>query len=259
MWRYLKEAFLAPVRLPLLGDFPLNAVGFICLIILGIAHPRFFFLGLGTEAAFIWALMGSERFRRWVDSKELGEGREVLANQTESLLANLDPAARAEHSEFLRTCAKVSEAYRINAADDVIGPANIEALGKMTVLHARLLVARQQIDQRDAEDDEDGLARDIGALEKALGSATLAEAVRRSKAATLEILRKRLRSLTRRTEAREEIQSDLQRIRSQAQLALDNATVQSKPAAIQLDIELSSQILDLNDPTWTTPEPPIKQ
>ena len=259
MWRYLKEAFLAPVRMPLVGDFPLNAAGFVCLMILGFGHSGFFFLGLGAEAAYIWALTGSERFRRWVDSKEIGEGREVEANQTESLLANLTPTDRAEHTEFLRTCAKVSETYRLNGTDDVIGPANVEALGKMAVLHARLLVARHQIDRRDAEDDEAGLARDVVALEKALASTTLAEAVRRSKTATLEILRKRLRSLERRTEAREEIQSDLQRIRSQAQLALDNATVQSKPAAIQLDIELSSQILDLNDPTWTSPEPPIKQ
>ena len=238
MWRYLKEAFLAPVRMPLVGDFPLNAAGFVCLMILGFGHSGFFFLGLGAEAAYIWALTGSERFRRWVDSKEIGEGREVEATQTESLLANLTPTDRAEHAEFLRTCAKVSETYRLNGTDDVIGPANVEALGKMAVLHARLLVARHQIDQRDAEDDEAGLARVV---------------------ADLEILRKRLRSLERRTEAREEIQSDLQRIRSQAQLALDNATVQSKPAAIQLDIELSSQILDLNDPTWTSPEPPIKQ
>jgi hypothetical protein len=85
--------------------------------------------------------------------------------------------------------------------------------------------------------------RDIAALESDLGS-TASEPLHESKSATLEILRKRLDNLQHGAQSLNEVESDLQRIEAQIDLAREQALHQERPPAISLNIDLATQLLD---------------
>src|SRR5262249_49465175 len=68
-------------------------------------------------------------------------------------------------------------------------------------------------------------------------------ALRQSKAATLDILKRRLANIERREQSLEEVESDLTRVESQVDLILDNAAMQGKPQTISTDIELASDLV----------------
>jgi hypothetical protein len=252
MGRYLKEAFFARLVIPALGGVPINALACAGFFILGLAHPGFWLLGLGLEVAYLWGLTANSQFRRWVSNKSLGEAKVRENLQLSELMRLLDSQNLNEARALAQQCSKVRETYRINQTEDSIIETNLAALERLQALHARLLLARQQLNQR-GNDDTPQLVREIAELETGLKKPGQPESLRRSQQATLDILQKRLRSAAAREETKAEIESDLKRIISQVELALDNATMQTKPPTISLDLELSSQIID---PTvFNTPAP----
>jgi hypothetical protein len=68
-------------------------------------------------------------------------------------------------------------------------------------------------------------------------------ALRQSRAATLDILQRRLANVQRREQSVEEVESDLTRVESQVDLILDNAAMQGKPQTIASDLELASDLV----------------
>src|SRR4029077_10814885 len=68
-------------------------------------------------------------------------------------------------------------------------------------------------------------------------------ALRQSKTATLDILKRRLANIQRREQSLEEVESDLTRVESQVDLILDNAAMQGKPQTISTDLELASDLV----------------
>lgn len=252
---YLSEAFFARLHIPLLGAVPANALVFAGLMILGLGHPGFWFLGMAAEIVYLWGLVGNARFRKWVDAKSLGAAKDRDAVGMDEMLARLNVEHKTEARELARLCNQVQETYRINQTEESIIENNLAALRRLQVLHARLLLARQQIEQREGENDDAELLRETAALEQELKQPGLPESLLRSKKATFEILQKRLRAVRARSTTRDEIDSDLKRILSQVELALDHATMQTKPPAISLDLELSSQIIDTGPVEFNSPGP----
>lgn len=244
MTRYLKEAFFTRISLGWLGSVPANAVAFAGLMILGLGHPGFWFVGLGLEVAFLWGLVGNQRFRRWVDAKSVGEVQDRETVQWAELLGRMNPTHQQQARQLAMRCEQVRETYRLNQTDGGIIESNLAALGRLQAIHARLLVARQQIEQRQDSNDEQELVRQISVLEQELKQTGLPDSLSRSKRATLEIYQKRLRAVRARSVTQEEIDSDLKRVEAQVELALDHATMQTKPPAISLDLELTSQFID---------------
>jgi hypothetical protein len=80
-------------------------------------------------------------------------------------------------------------------------------------------------------------------LQRELQDGRETSALRQSKAATLEILKRRLANIERREQSLEEVESDLTRVESQVDLILDNAAMQGKPQTISTDIELASDLV----------------
>ncbi len=259
MMRYLKEAFFSRVELGWLGAVPVNMIAFAGLLILGFGHPGFWFIGVGLEVAFLWGLVGNQRFRKWVDAKSSGEVQDRETVQWAELLGRMNQPHQAQAKQLAKRCEQVRETYRLNQTDEGIIESNLAALGRLQAIHARLLVARQQIEQRQDSNDERELTRQISVLEQELKQSSLPDSLARSKRATLEIFQKRLRAVRARSMTREEIDSDLKRIEAQVELALDHATMQTKPPAISLDLELTSQFIDTSsiEPEPAAPVRPI--
>ena len=243
MWRYLKAAFLVGVDVPGLGRVPVNVLAAAGFAILGFGHPGFWFLGLAAEAAIVPTLAFNKRFQNVVDA----ENRQLSSDNSEAKRSSLIQLLPADYkkrlSDLQRKCSKVLEVYRNAQAEDFLIETNQHALDNLQWVYLKLLIARYHLLTAGTEDTPDSLLKKIATLEKELGDSDETPALRQSKAATLEILKRRVANIQRREQSLEEVESDLTRVESQVDLILDNAAMQGKPQTISSDIELASDLV----------------
>jgi len=250
VWRYLKAAFWSRVPLPGLGEMPFNALAVAGFAILGFGHPGFWLLGLGLETAFLFSLASNKRFQRVVDARMADPPHSESvqeAQQRQTLILRLSLEGQEKLAALERSLERIADLYRTQGVDNFLASSNTEALHKLAGLYLRLLVARQNLSAADVRATGVQLDHQIEGLTQELkGDRTLSRTARKTKQATVEILRRRLQTLRRRDEAIEEVDSDLTRIEAQVALALDHATMRGQPEAISGRIELVSGLLESN-------------
>jgi hypothetical protein len=243
VWRYLKAAFLVGVEVPALGRIPLNALAAAGLFILGFGHPGFWFLGLAAEAAIVPALAFNKRFQNVVDAQD----REISDDDSQAKRASLVQLLPADYKKRLadlqRKCNKVIEVYRNAQAEEFLIDTNRGALENLKWVYLKLLIARFHLLTAGTDDTPESLEKKIDSLQKELQNAQETPALRQSRTATLDILKRRLLNIERRGQSLEEVESDLTRVESQVDLILDNAAMQGKPQTISTDIELASDLV----------------
>jgi len=243
VWRYLKAAFFVGVRIPALGHLPLNALAAAGFLILGFGHPGFWFLGLAAEAAIVPSLAFNKRFQKIVDAedKELSSGDSQTKRY--SLVKLLPGDYQLRLAQLEARCDKVLEVYRNAQAEDFLIDTNRDALENLKWVYLKLLIARYHLLTAGTEDTPESLEKKIKSLEGELQNGRESPALRQSKAATLDILKRRLANVQRRGQSLEEVESDLTRVESQVDLILDNAAMQGKPQTITTDLELASDLV----------------
>jgi len=243
VWRYLKAAFLVGVPVPALGRVPLNALAAAGFLILGFGHPGFWFLGLAAEAAIVPSLAFNKRFQKVVDAedKELSTGDSQ--SKRYSLVKQLPGDYQARLANLEVRCDKVLEVYRNAQAEEFLIDTNRDALENLKWVYLKLLIARFHLLTAGTEDTPESLEKKIKSLEGELQNGRESPALRQSKTATVEILKRRLANIQRREQSLEEVESDLTRVESQVDLILDNAAMQGKPKTISSDIELASDLV----------------
>jgi hypothetical protein len=243
VWRYLKAAFIVGLDVPALGRVPINVLAAAGFAILGFGHPGFWFLGLAAEAAVIPALAFNKRFQNVVDA----EDRQLSTNSSEikrnSLIQLLPADYKKRLNDLQRKCGKVIEVYRNAQAEDFLIETNQHALENLSWVYLKLLIARYHLLTAGTEDTPESLLKKIATLEKELLDPDESPALRQSKSATLDILKRRVSNIQRREQSLEEVESDLTRVESQVDLILDNAAMQGKPQTISSDIELASDLV----------------
>ena len=246
MFRYLKAAFLVRAHLPGLGAFPINVVSAACFVILGFAHPGFWLLGLGVELAFVTALAGNRRFQRVVDA--LDQQRESVDAETrrDALVRRLDAEGARRLAALERRCDRVMSLHGELGSDVYVVQSSADATRHLRWAYFKLLLARQYLTSDEVRADERTVLQQMAALERDLAAGTVSAQVRQSKAATLEILKKRLRTIQQREESLRAIDSDLERIEAQVDLAVEAAAVrgQVEAAAPSAEVALASDLLD---------------
>lgn len=243
MWRYLKAAFLAGVQVPALGRVPVNALAAAGFFILGFGHPGFWFLGLAIEGALVPTLAFNKRFQKVVDAqnRQLSDGDSD--EKRASLLQLLPPHYRERLTDVDIKCNKVLQVYRNAQAEEFIIDTNRAALDNLRWVYLKLLIARYHLLTAGTDDTPESLEKKIASLQRELQEPNESPALRQSKSATLDILKRRLANIERRGQSLEEVESDLTRVESQVDLILDNAAMQGKPQTITTDIELASDLV----------------
>jgi len=240
VWRYLKDAFFVGIEVPGLGKLPLNALAVAACGILGFAEPSLWLLGLGGEAALLFGLVSSERFRKVVDARHLQSSEEDAETKRRALVATLPPVLQKRLIDLGSVCQKVTEVSE--QTDEFTASTNRDALQRLEWVYLKLLVARNNMVTMTGKESESELAAQVRNLEASLETQNATGSLRQSKQATLAILKERLANIHRRQETLDEIDSDLTRIEAQAQLVLENTTIQGKPPTISTDIELASNL-----------------
>jgi hypothetical protein len=242
MFRYLKAAFFVGVDVPALGRIPANVLCVSAFAVFGFVQPAFWLLGLGLETAFLFALASNDRFRKVVDAQALQISEGDTEAKQQALVKELPVDSQSRLARLSQQCDKVLGVYRNLQAEDFVIGTNQEALRRLQWLYLKLLVGRYHLAASNEGTDRD-LAKKIADLEADLKDGEETEALRQSKTATLNILKKRLANLRRKEITLQEIDSDLTRIENQVDLILENATIQGKPQAISTDIELASDLV----------------
>lgn len=228
--------------MPGLGRLPVNLLAAAGFVILGIAQPAFWLLGLGLETSVIFALGLNPRFQKYVDSRQMQLSATDVNAQRQTLIRLLSPDARDKLSALATRCQSVLQVYRGTQADDYIVSTNQDALERLQWLYLKLLVGRHYLETGSGSTG-DSLSRKIEALEIELQTPAASESLRESKTATLSILKQRLSNFRNRSRLLEEIDSDLTRIEAQVDLALENASIQGRPQTISTEIELASDLV----------------
>ena len=243
MWRYLKAAFLVGVDVPALGRVPVNALAAVGFLILGFGHPGFWFIGLAAEAALVPTLAFNKRFQNVVDAEDRQLSDGDSQNKRTSLIQTLPSDYKKRLSDLERKCDKVLEVYRNAQADLFVIDTNRGALDNLKWVYLKLLIARYHLLTAGTDDTPQSLVKKIKTLQDELQDSDESAALRQSKTATLDILKRRLANIQRREQSLEEVESDLTRVESQVDLILDNAAMQGKPQTISTDLELASDLV----------------
>jgi hypothetical protein len=239
MLRYLGAAFTARPRLPGLGEVPVNLLALAGFGIVGLASPAFWFLGLGLEVAYLFGLASNTRFREIVDSRgaPVPHPRPAGAGW-EQLVGELSGQERSRLLELKAKLQRVIAMYDRFHPDDLTSGQNRESLLALLGHYARLLQARENLALQWTDDDDRELREQAAAIETQLRQSGLSEELRNSKTRTLEIVQARIENQKRRTQMGEEIESELNRIEAQFDLALENAAMSSTPQAISSDLAI---------------------
>src|SRR5262245_25757470 len=128
MLRYLKAAFFLRPVISGLGALPVNLMALAGFGVAGIAHPAFWLLGLGLEAAYLFVLSTNRRFQRVVDGvtelklqKEANEYRELLVGR-------LGAAARRRLNDLEQKYNRIKRLYQDRELPDYLVETNRDAL-----------------------------------------------------------------------------------------------------------------------------------
>jgi hypothetical protein len=212
-----------------------GAVGFALLGAL--VDPAFYVIGAGAMAVFVGLIAGNARFRRTVDT---GDAAPVPDENT-ALLERLDAQNRSQQADLEEQCKELQRILETAKA----GAEHIDGVWQLARLHLRLLAAHAAADLVVADrDDESGLARQIGDLDRRLSQADLETELREALDDQRQVLSKRLEM---RKEAQRRLQvldAELARIRAQVALIREQTLLTSDPAGIRRSVDALATFLN---------------
>jgi hypothetical protein len=250
MLRYLSDAFWARSGVPLLRIVPINVLAVAGIIAGGFFDHSIWFGGAGFEALYLLVLTSNPRFRQLVDETRGTQRPELRETAQDALLDSLGTPARQRAAVLQQKLVDIERLYRESQVEDYLHESNVDALRRMKALFIDLLVAERNIhltvgrsNRRELEAQRDTLVRE-------LSDTSLAPSLRDSKQSTLDAVQQRIVNLAQRDETLAQIDGDLARVEAQFALAVENATLRGKPAAISANLELVSQLVGHDwDPT----------
>ncbi|PTY02267.1 hypothetical protein DB346_09140 [Verrucomicrobia bacterium LW23] len=245
MLRNLHGAFWASWEVPGLGRLPLNVLALSGLGILGFGNSGFWFMGAGLEVFYLYMMAMNPRFQAVIDSEAYRQINQEANNERAKLLSSLDNTSRARLETLEERCRKVLDLLSENPYQEITLEVNRGALQKLFLIYMKLLVAQRHLLQTPgyAAVGKD-LEKQIASLRRELENVSLSPTLRESKTATMRITEQRLHNLHTRDQRLSELQSDMERIEAQVELAMENARLRNQGEVVPGNITLASQLLD---------------
>lgn len=231
---YLKAAFNAKPH----GMFVApNWIGVGVFGLLGLLNPGFWLVGAGLEAAYLFSLANSSRFRRAVDAAEGPAKASPLAyhQRIANLLGALPSDEAGRYRDFAAKCRRTVQTVPDNTSLH-------ETLAHVTWLFLQLLTSRAAVLRLLAaarrEDQEEGtLADRIAALEARLAQSGHAEDLRRTLESTRDILKERRAAQLEMESKLGYLDAELSRLEEQVSLLHDRAQLDRDTPALTSSID----------------------
>ncbi|HJQ39908.1 MAG TPA: hypothetical protein VKB93_22425, partial [Thermoanaerobaculia bacterium] len=225
---------------------PWNALAVVAGLVAGWWDPALWGATAAGEFIYLLTMASNPGFQKHIDERRVVELRGDTEEARRKLLSNVGGAARQRYRKLEEKRERLHALYIQHAGDDLFLDSNREALRKLTWLFLNLLVAQRNFIIAPKSDERD-LQKQIGTLEREMTVPDLTQSLRESKQATLDLLRGRLDNIDHRDSSLAEIDADLARIEAQFDLALEEATLRGRPAAISIGVELTSRMLNIED------------
>jgi hypothetical protein len=257
--RFLWHAFFARPDIPLLR-LPWNAMAVVAAGVAGFWDPAIWGVAFAGEMVYLLTMASNAGFQQWVTDQKLLQLREDTEPARKKLLSRVGGAARQRYIRLEEKRKKLEDLYRDHMSEDLFFDSNKEALQKLTWLFLNLLVAQRNLIVAPAS-DERGLQKQIASIERELDTIPAgSEALRESKSATLRLLRERFDNIQHRTTSLAEIDADLNRIETQFDFVLEEATLRGRPTAISANVGLTSHLLaNIDDGTYVPPSERVSE
>jgi hypothetical protein len=242
MWRYLKAAFLVRVDLPGLGKVPVNALAAAGMAILGFVEPSIWLAAIGIETAVVSTLAFNPRFQKLVEARTDERALEDNNAKRVALIAALPEELRARLRALEQTSSRILSIYQTLGIEPELLRGTESSIDKLQWIYLKLLIARTHLTHELSAESEASLELRIQQMQQGSAQSEPSTALQRSQQATLAILRRRLENLQNRDRILHENDSDLSRIEAQVELMRENAAIEGKPASVETEIELASDL-----------------
>lgn len=238
-FKYVAAAFNAKPK----GMFiPPNWVALAAIGLLSTLFPAVLLVGAGLELAYLFSLINSPRFRRYVDSRLDGHARQEWEDKIDRLVQALDHASQLRYRSLEQHCRRM-------VADPALGETAAtrrslsEALGQLTWVYLQLLVTRQA-SVRLVEEGQGGIRRHVeplaerrAELVQRLEREGLDSDLRRSLQGQVDLLDQRIASQREARQKIEFIDAELARVEEQVNLVREQAVLAADPDAASRRID----------------------
>jgi hypothetical protein len=247
-WDYVKGAFFARKRVPLLGYVPFNVLALLGIGVAGLAAPGLLLVGAGLEVGYLTWLSQNERFRNLVRGDRLRASALTYVQRIQAVVSRLSPEGKARWQQLARKCDLIKETGEnlgklpIHTIDEM----QETGLNSLLMIHARLLLSRETVVSYMKESSYRELQSKLADAETRL-QASPSEAVKRSLESNLEILRKRIQHHQNARENLQVVDAELERIENQVDLIREEVAVSRDPTALSARIDsVASSIGEAN-------------
>lgn len=238
-WEYIAEAFHLRYPVPGMGALPLNKMGVVGSIALGLLNPGFWFLGAGLELGYLWMLSTDPRFQKYIQSRRMNLIEQDKSLRINEMVRSLDKVSVTRLEALNRNLAKINELMDINSdgAVQFVRETQQKTLSQLPVMFVKLLFTRRLISESLEHTDAGKLKREIRDLEKQLAAGDIGEALMKSLRGNIEIKQKRLENIGRAEENNQLVEMELNRIENQVQLIREEIALNRTPEAISAGID----------------------
>jgi chromosome segregation ATPase len=237
IWDYIRAAFVAR---PLGMVVPPNWIGLGFVAFLSLLNPGFLLLGAGLELAYLYLMVTSPRFQRFVDAERLQGVQQQWQSRLNAILSRLGEADRGRYRALEQRCRSILE---LQGSDDSAGlRAQGEGLGRLLWIYVKLLFTRQSINRVRGESaapngDRATLEARIARLQERLKDEKISDELRRSLGGQVEILQQRQQKQQEADQKRAFLESELARIQDQVELIREQAVLAADPETISQRID----------------------
>jgi len=233
---YVRAAFRRKVPVPGLGPMPVNAMALGTFVVLGIANPGFWLLGLAAELGYLFALSSSPRFQKLIDAERLLDAQTGWEDRVHGEVGKLTPESRERYQRVLAQCRRIlgiSESLDGSGLGGVRGLRS-SSLNQLLMIFLRLLRSReligenlQGVSRKEIESEAQRLRSRLGEVDREKDAA-----LARSLEGTLEIQSRRLANLDRARTSLAVIDAELARIENHVELIREESAVSGKPEVL---------------------------
>lgn len=237
LWDYVRAAFNARPRGMFIAPNWVGVAGFA--MAGGFVHPALWLVGAGLELGYLFSLLNSARFRRFVNGTKLAAAQGQWRRQLDLVLRDLDTVDQRRYRALEARCQGILETLRRPEMNQGLQD-QAEGLGKLLWIYLRLLRTKEALTRmlNDSVDLQgDGLDGRIAKLQKQMGSPKMTDALRESLRGQAEILQQRLEK---QAEARQKLvflDAELARVEQQVELIREQAALAHDPEAMSQRID----------------------
>ena len=205
--------------------------------------PGFWLIGAGLEAAYLWVLATSSRFRAVVDAMSLSSGgSEDWGAQYRALVARLDERSRAQQNDMERQGAALVEVLTRAGAF----AAQLTDVRQLVWLHLKLLAARSALREVIGlgSSEQTALDEQRTQLKARLEKPDLDAELRSSLAGQMQVIESRQQAHTVASKRCEFVDAEIDRLRQQLSLVREQALLATDEGSVARSVDALSASLN---------------